>query len=426
MRNFIIIIISLVIHYNISAQRDTTFQNWSFGAEKGMAQIAGEVDSKSGFAFGFFAEKHINNIFSARLQLGMGGMQGLDLKPSTNWLNNPVWNGKGNPAVNYNNAIANSIYNNFETKYMEGSLQGIFNFTQLSFMKNKSKFDGFLLAGVGVMRYETSVDAVDLNGDIYDFSTLDPTVEDQIQVNLTALLDGKYETPVNKEPQIIPLYHAGAGVKWNFKKNIALALSHRVSWTGKDDLDASQWNEKNELDNVNDLYHFTSLSLSYTFFKTKKIDIPKPIEPIIEPEPAEEEPTPVVEEVVEPEPVEEPEPTIEETVLFNAINKLEFETNLAVISKKSYSSLNELADLLSENEKWILKIQGHTDNVGNPDDNLKLSKQRAEAVANYLSKRGVKYNRLKVSWYGEKRPIADNDTEEGRQKNRRVEMELIK
>ena len=132
-----------------------------------------------------------------------------------------------------------------------------------------------------------------------------------------------------------------------------------------------------------------------------------------------------MEEVVEI-PVVEPDTTKEEKVLFNAIDKLEFETNQAIISSKSYESLNELADLLADNERWDLKIQGHTDNVGTPANNLKLSKQRAEAVANYLSKRGVRYNRLKVSWYGEKRPIASNETEEGRQLNRRVEMEIVK
>ena len=248
MRYFIILIISLIFQLNFFAQRDTSIQNWTFGAEKGYAQIVGEVEPATGFAFGFFAEKHINKIFSARLQLSMGGVQGQDLTASANWLNHPVWNGKMNAAINYNNAPTNSIYNNFETAYMEGSLQGIFNFTQLSFLKNKSKFDGFLLGGVGVMQYETKVDAVDLVGNIYDFSILDPTEVDRILPNLNNLMDGKFETSIHDKPEITPLYQAGAGVKWRFKKNLTLALSHRVSWTGKDDLDGSQWNENNELD----------------------------------------------------------------------------------------------------------------------------------------------------------------------------------
>lgn len=430
MRNFTIIIVCLFIQINLSGQRDTSIQNWIFGAEKGVAKIAGEVDAASGFAFGFFVEKPINNIFSTRLQLGMGGMQGQDLTPSNNWLNHPVWNGKTNAAINYNNAPTPSVYNNFSTSYLEGNLQAIFNFSQLSFFKNKTRFDGFLLGGLGVMQYETSVDAADLDGNIYDFLLLNPTEEDRILPNLNNLMDGNYESSIHEKPEIIPIYQAGAGVKWRFKKNLTLALSHRASWTGKDDLDASQWNENNEMDDINDLHHFTSLSLSYTFFKTKKIEIPKLIEPVVkhpvlepEPEIIEEIPEPVVEEIEEP--VVVVEPTKEEKILFNAIDKLEFETNQAIIRSISYESLDKLADLLIEHENWNLKIQGHTDNVGSPSTNLKLSKERAEAVANYLSRKGVAYNRLKVSWYGEKRPIASNDTEEGRQKNRRVEMEIV-
>ena len=109
-------------------------------------------------------------------------------------------------------------------------------------------------------------------------------------------MDGKHETSIHDKPEVTPLYQAGAGVKWRFKKNLTLALSHRISWTGKDDLDGSQWTENNELDGVNDMHHFTSLSLSYTFFKTKIIDIPKPIEPVIEPPIIEPEPE-VIEEV---------------------------------------------------------------------------------------------------------------------------------
>lgn len=424
MRYFLLLVFSLIFQGNIFAQRDTTIQNWTFGAEKGLAQIGGEVEAKSGFAFGFFAEKHINALFSGRLFFGMGAMQGLDLKPSTNWINNPVWNGGLNSNINYNNAFTNVIYNNFETKYMEGSLQGIFNFTQLSFFNNQSQFDGFLLGGIGAMQYETLVDAADLNGDIYDFSTLDPANEDKLQVNLTALLDGKYETPIHKDPQFIPLYHAGAGIKWNFKKNLSLTLSHRISWTGKDDLDASQWNENNVLDNTNDLFHFTSVSLTYTIFKTKTIDIPKtvieiPVQEELEPEP----------EIIEPVEEEKKEEIVltdeEEEVVKQAFDNLEFETNKAKITFKSFSSLNELGRLLNDHPTWRLTIKGHTDNVGDDQNNMKLSKDRAEAVADYLSNRGIDRNRLIVSWYGETQPIADNDTKEGRQKNRRVELEIV-
>lgn len=112
-----------------------------------------------------------------------------------------------------------------------------------------------------------------------------------------------------------------------------------------------------------------------------------------------------------------------ETVKF-AFDNLEFETGKDVIRKKSYPSLNALADLLIKKPNYGLRIEGHTDNVGTDENNLILSQQRANAVRNYLVKRGVAKVKLESFGYGESMPIADNDTPEGRQKNRRVEMKI--
>ena len=81
--------------------------------------------------------------------------------------------------------------------------------------------------------------------------------------------------------------------------------------------------------------------------------------------------------------------------------------------------------LLSKNPEWKLKLSGHTDNVGNEKSNLLLSKNRAEAVKAVLTNRGLNENRIIVKYYGESQPIASNDEDEGRQKNRRVEMLII-
>ena len=74
---------------------------------------------------------------------------------------------------------------------------------------------------------------------------------------------------------------------------------------------------------------------------------------------------------------------------------------------------------------WRLKISGHTDNVGSAASNMKLSQNRAEAVKTYLISKGIDRSRFKAEWFGSKNPIASNKTEEGRQRNRRVEMLLV-
>lgn len=108
-----------------------------------------------------------------------------------------------------------------------------------------------------------------------------------------------------------------------------------------------------------------------------------------------------------------------------AFDNLEFETGKAVIRSSSYSSLNALAKLLIEKPTYGLRIDGHTDNVGTADKNLELSLQRANAVKTYLIDKGVAAGKLETNGYGLTKPVATNDTKEGRQKNRRVEMTVV-
>lgn len=121
-------------------------------------------------------------------------------------------------------------------------------------------------------------------------------------------------------------------------------------------------------------------------------------------------------------------PEIEEEVkeiLKTAFDNLEFETGKDVIKESSKPSLDELATVLIKRPEWRLQIAGHTDNVGNAQSNLILSKKRAEAVMKYLMTKEVAEKQFHVLYFGQTNPIADNSTAEGRQKNRRVEMKII-
>lgn len=112
-------------------------------------------------------------------------------------------------------------------------------------------------------------------------------------------------------------------------------------------------------------------------------------------------------------------------ILKTAFENLEFETAKDIIKQESIPSLTELADVLVKKPEWKLQIAGHTDNVGNDQANLVLSKKRAEAVKNFMISKGIDAERLFVLYFGETMPVASNDTPEGRQKNRRVEMTII-
>ncbi|MCF8256844.1 MAG: DUF5723 family protein [Flavobacteriales bacterium] len=115
----------------------------------------------------------------------------------------------------------------------------------------------------------------------------------------------------------------------------------------------------------------------------------------------------------------------EQEVLNTAFSNLEFETGKDVIKASSYGSMDELADLLKRKENYRLRISGHTDNVGKPESNLRLSEKRARAVESYLKNKGVAPAQFDVKWFGQTKPAYPNDTPEGRQKNRRVEMEVV-
>jgi outer membrane protein OmpA-like peptidoglycan-associated protein/tetratricopeptide (TPR) repeat protein len=102
------------------------------------------------------------------------------------------------------------------------------------------------------------------------------------------------------------------------------------------------------------------------------------------------------------------------------INDIYFAFNSYDLAEESKAVLDQLIEFLSENESICIEIQGHTDNIGNDADNLKLSANRARSVYNYLVANQISQNRLTSKGYGETMPVASNDTEEGRAKNRRT------
>ena len=105
-----------------------------------------------------------------------------------------------------------------------------------------------------------------------------------------------------------------------------------------------------------------------------------------------------------------------------AVLYINFDTDQAAIKSESMPIVNEIASMLEANPAIEVSIEGHTDNTGSPSHNKILSRQRAEAVVNALINQGIDSKRLSSVGWGQDRPIADNKTEEGKGKNRRVEI----
>jgi len=107
-------------------------------------------------------------------------------------------------------------------------------------------------------------------------------------------------------------------------------------------------------------------------------------------------------------------------------SRVAFEPNSASLSLGSEAVLLQTTKLLRANPDRLIKIAGHTDNSGNAQPNLELSRQRAQAVASFLTDRGIPAQQLIVQGYGHTRPLYANDSEEGRAKNRRIEFIYMK
>jgi len=107
---------------------------------------------------------------------------------------------------------------------------------------------------------------------------------------------------------------------------------------------------------------------------------------------------------------------------FVALNGILFDTGKDTIKPESEPLLAEIATLMKSNRGLKISIEGHTDNVGQPKANKQLSEKRAESVKKWLVKNGIEAGRVSTKGWGDTKPVADNRTEEGRSKNRRVEL----
>ena len=131
-------------------------------------------------------------------------------------------------------------------------------------------------------------------------------------------------------------------------------------------------------------------------------------------------PSPTPEPVVEEAPVRK---TIEQ--LIGKLEGIQFMTGKATIKDVSFATLDKIVTAMKERKTLKIRIEGHTDNVGKEQKNTKLSQARSEAVSQYLVEKGIEASRLEFKGFGPTQPIADNKTDEGRAKNRRVEFVII-
>ena len=107
------------------------------------------------------------------------------------------------------------------------------------------------------------------------------------------------------------------------------------------------------------------------------------------------------------------------------LNGIQFNSGSSSLTEDSFKELDRLCEFLKKYPKHTIAINGHTDSAGDATANERLSKDRANEVASYLKQKGIAPNRIRVNGYGEKYPITSNQTSEGRQRNRRIEIRMF-
>lgn len=108
------------------------------------------------------------------------------------------------------------------------------------------------------------------------------------------------------------------------------------------------------------------------------------------------------------------------------LNNVFFDFDKADLKPESYPELDRIASVMKERPDMEIEVSGHTDSMGPESYNQGLSRRRAQAVVTYLTRSGINANRLKVTYFGESKPIESNETDEGRSRNRRVEFKILK
>lgn len=283
-------------------------------------------------------------------------------------------------------------------------------------------------AGVNTAAWE-SQPCLSLDGHTLFFASDRKGGQGGIDIWMARLVDGRWGSPVNLGPTIntagdetSPFIHFDG-------KTLYFASTGHVGMGGADlfvsrlQADGS-WSEPVNLGYpINTAGHETGLAVSpdgsTAYFASDQpggigrndlyaFALPVELQP---------EPVVYVDEIAETSKLEVGESVTLQNVFFS--------TGKYTLVESSLAELDKVVQLLQSNPTLKIELGGHTDNVGNDGDNLKLSEQRAKTVYEYLVSRGIAPQRLSYKGYGETQPVAPNDTEEGRAANRRTVFTII-
>jgi outer membrane protein OmpA-like peptidoglycan-associated protein len=249
---------------------------WEVGLKVGAFSIAGDVRSVfPGFGAGLHVRKALGYVFSFRGDLGFGATKGLNYTKSTGYRRNPAWA----PYLDATTGLpSREVIYNYKSKIYDFALEGVVTLNNIRFHKAKTGFNLYAFAGGGAMIYNTKIDALDGNGQPYDFGSIPPgTYGDRKELKKAVkdLLDGTYESEAEADPlraklfgeSFRPLFNLGVGIQFKLNKKLSLAIEEKFVMPIKTDLlDGQQWQTGNAenppMTRDHDAYNFISAGLN--------------------------------------------------------------------------------------------------------------------------------------------------------------------
>jgi outer membrane protein OmpA-like peptidoglycan-associated protein len=263
---------------------------WEIGIKGGLFNITGDVDVLPSWGAGLHIRKAFGYLFSARLEYTYGIAKGLNWRQSENYRNNPAWtrnvNNRYNPLIDNGTGLttvtgapsATPVYYNYKTNVQDLMIEGVVTLNNVRFHRSKTGFALYGFAGVGGSIYDAKVNALDENGNPYNFNTVTGGTykgRKDTRKALKSLMDNTYETAAEnhgtRRAKLFGMSYktvgsVGVGVAFKLSTRFNIALEDRFTFTNDDLYDGQQWAEQTPGSPVFtqnfDTYNFASLGIN--------------------------------------------------------------------------------------------------------------------------------------------------------------------
>jgi outer membrane protein OmpA-like peptidoglycan-associated protein len=256
---------------------------WEIGIKGGLSTVSGDIRSRipSG-GIGLHVRKAFGYVFSMRLEYDWLNARGLNFTPSDGFRRNPVLGQTYRSAVPGGGYLQSTIYYNYKTNIQDLGLHGIVTLNNIRFHKAKTGVNFYAFGGIAGVTFAAKYNALNSNGQPYDFASIPPSNYSNKKDALKALkdlLDDSYETQAERDPNQPKLgdrpfkvgFEAGGGVQFKLNNRFNIAIEDKVTLPKTDLLDGQQWQENYGNGNVGaiamsrdyDTYNFLSVGLNY-------------------------------------------------------------------------------------------------------------------------------------------------------------------